>query len=528
MFVFHAANTFADQTLFFVRGRVWLAAIAVIFVLVAGNTAEARRYGAIVIDAETGQVIHAENADRQAYPASLTKMMTLYLTFEALDLGKLKLHQKLPVSRRAAGMAPSKLGLRRGQSITVQDAIMALITKSANDAAVVVAEAIGGTESEFAVLMTNKARALGMNSTTFRNASGLPNKGQLTTARDMARLAQALQRHFPEYYKLFSTRSFSYKGRSYPNHNRLLRTYKGTDGVKTGYTHASGYNLVASVVRGDRRLIAVVFGGKTSRSRDKHMMKLLDRGFAEVRTARRIDPLPEGPARRPGDSAEVQLAGLPAPTPFPSPAAAMAAEETLTGGALADPSATAQANGATTATAAELGLQPHVKQQPAVPLFVADAPVPMPPQFAAIPERSDVDSAEGSADSPVPTPPSYELIPTRPSDLTFLAENSEGGSGGTINFQLISTAAAATGAWGVQVGAYHRHAPAERAAKDAIQRLPEFLSETEVVVSKIQGKKHMIYRARLMGLDEDTARVACGRLELINVSCYVVAPSARG
>jgi D-alanyl-D-alanine carboxypeptidase len=256
------------------------------------------RYASIVIDYDTGRVLHESNADTRNYPASLAKMMTLYLAFEALERGDITLDKKLTVSRRAAGMSAAKLGLKRGETITVKNAILALITKSANDAAVVVAEALGGKETKFARMMTRKAKALGMKRTQFRNASGLPNRRQLSTARDMATLARALIQDFPKYYKLFSTKEFVYKGRRHRNHNRLLRKYAGADGIKTGYIRASGFNLAASVSRNGRRLIAVVFGGKTPRSRDRHIAKLLDRGFAKLASIG-PDKVPAPPPRKP-------------------------------------------------------------------------------------------------------------------------------------------------------------------------------------------------------------------------------------
>jgi len=279
--------------------RVVLAALVVALSLGA-NSAEARRYAAIVVDARTGAVLHAEHPDRWVYPASLTKMMTLYMVFEALDRGDLTLDQRLPVSGHAQSMPPSELGLRRGDRIRVRDAMLALVTKSANDAAVVLAEAIGGTESGFARLMTRRGRELGLAATTFRNASGLPDSGQRTTARDMARLALRLQRDFPAYYDTFATRNFRYAGHTYRNHNRLLESYPGTDGIKTGYIRASGFNLVASVQRDGRRLVGVVFGGRTSRSRNDHMVKLLDAAFREAED--RVRAWAVGPSpRRPGE-----------------------------------------------------------------------------------------------------------------------------------------------------------------------------------------------------------------------------------
>ncbi|NQV20708.1 MAG: D-alanyl-D-alanine carboxypeptidase [Rhodospirillales bacterium] len=252
-----------------------------IFLALATAPAEAR-YASIVIDTKTGKVLHATNADTPNYPASLTKMMTLYMIFEAIDGGKFTLQRRLPVSRVAAGRSPSKLGLRRGQRISVADIIGALVTKSANDAATVAAEALGGTERKFARLMTAKARALGMTRTVFLNASGLPHRSQHSTARDMATLAAALRNDFPHFYHYFSLVSYRYKGRNYRNHNKLLKSYEGVDGLKTGYIRASGYNLVASVKRGGRRLVGVVFGGRSARWRDRHMMRLFNSGYAAL------------------------------------------------------------------------------------------------------------------------------------------------------------------------------------------------------------------------------------------------------
>ncbi len=268
-----AMNRFNTNT------SIFFISILLFCITIFQSSADAR-YASIVIDERTGKVLHASNPDRQRYPASLTKMMTLYMVFDALDRGKLKLNQRLRVSRRAQGMAPSKLGLKRGQSITVKDAILALITKSANDVAVVVAESLGKTEINFAKMMTRKARTLGMRKTRFRNASGLPNRRQVSTARDMATLARKLITDFPQFYHLFKTQRFSYKRRTYRNHNRLLRAYPGVDGIKTGYIRASGFNLVASTKRYGRRLIGVVFGGKSAKSRDRHMRKLFERAYA--------------------------------------------------------------------------------------------------------------------------------------------------------------------------------------------------------------------------------------------------------
>jgi len=238
------------------------------------------KYASIIVDAQTMEILHARQIDGQRYPASLTKMMTLYLVFDALESGELGLNEKLPISARAARTPPVKLGLRRGKTITVEQAIQAVAVMSGNDAAVVLAERLGGSEAEFAVQMTAKAKALGMRRTVFRNANGLPDDGQITTARDMAKLAESLLRTHRKHYPYFNQIKFTYKGRTYTNHNSLLGKVDGVDGFKTGYTNASGYNLVLSAERSGRRLIAVVLGGATGRSRDRHMADLIERGFA--------------------------------------------------------------------------------------------------------------------------------------------------------------------------------------------------------------------------------------------------------
>jgi D-alanyl-D-alanine carboxypeptidase len=243
-----------------------------------------------VVDANTGKILHAENADAPRYPASLTKMMTLYLTFDALKKGTLKLDQDLPVSRHASLQPQTNIGLNSGDRLEVKDAILSLVVRSANDASVVLAEALGGTEVGFARKMTEKARALGMKSTTFYNANGLPEPKQLTTARDMAVLGLALRRDFPQYYSLFKTESFSYRGVTYTTHNRVMTRYDGVDGIKTGYIRASGFNLVTSAKKYNHTLVGVVLGGTTWRARDDKMITLLDQNFSRLAAADNIHP----------------------------------------------------------------------------------------------------------------------------------------------------------------------------------------------------------------------------------------------
>jgi D-alanyl-D-alanine carboxypeptidase len=258
-------------------------------------------YAAIVVDDKSGFVLHEASADEPRHPASLTKIMTLYLLFEQLEGGKLTLDTPLPISTQAALQPPTKLGLKANQTIKVEDAIKGLVTKSANDAAVVVAEAIGGSEAEFAKLMTLKARALGMTSTTYVNASGLPAEEQITTARDQAFLGRAIQHRFPDYYRYFATPSFQYKGAAMNNHNALLGQVKGVDGIKTGYTEASGYNLVCSVRRDEKHVVAVVLGGTSNAARDARMRQLIEDYISLASSQRTVPVLVEANRQRTAD-----------------------------------------------------------------------------------------------------------------------------------------------------------------------------------------------------------------------------------
>jgi D-alanyl-D-alanine carboxypeptidase len=287
-------------------------------IIVTTDTADARRYrrhvrhhnqearqsyspsfSSIIVDGNSGATLSASNPDASRHPASLTKIMTLYLLFERLDAGKMKLDTEMDVSAHASEQAPTKLGLRPGQTIRVEDAIKGLVTRSANDAAVVIAEAIAGGEGDFAKLMTRKARALGMTRTVYRNASGLPDDNQVTTARDQSTLGRAIQDRFPRYYRYFSTTAFNYRGHSIRNHNRLLGNVEGVDGIKTGYTRASGFNLVTSMRRGNRHLVGVVLGGRSGGSRDAAMRNLLAENLEKASTRRTVAAITE---RNPSDA----------------------------------------------------------------------------------------------------------------------------------------------------------------------------------------------------------------------------------
>ena len=270
------------------------------------------KYAAVVVDAKTGEVLYAKRADSPRYPASITKVMTLYLAFEALAAGRLKLDDPIIVSPRAAAQAPTKLGLRAGDTITVRDAILAMCTKSANDMAVAMAEKLGGSEARFAAMMTLRAHELGMRNTRFVNASGLPDSRQISTARDIAILSRAVMRDYPQYYGFFNTRNFTYRGVSMRNHNGLLNTMPGVDGIKTGYTNASGFNIAVSAVRDNRRLITVVLGAPSTAVRNENAEDLMLTGFDVMARRGRgenitiaqnlFDPDPSGPITRPSSA----------------------------------------------------------------------------------------------------------------------------------------------------------------------------------------------------------------------------------
>ncbi len=396
-----------------------LAVMAVLLVLFSASPALAK-YAAIIVDADTGVVLHEVNADTRNYPASLTKMMTLYMAFAALENGRFTLDQKLRTSKRASGQAPSKLGLKKGETLTVRDAILALVTKSANDVATVIAETLGGDEVNFARMMTRKAKEMGMSSTTFRNASGLPNRRQRSTARDLSVLARGLLTDHPEYYHFFSARSFSWNGKTYKNHNKMLKTYNGTDGIKTGYIRASGFNLAASAVRHNRRLVGVVMGGRSAKSRNVHMAKLLDKGFRSIRSGVAMTEMGEDQKQALLEAKEKEQQATAAKT-------------------------AKKVKAARTAGTAEI--TPEKKVRKAV--------------------------------------------------------------------------------WGVQVGAFSRYAPAHLAASSAARRLPALLGGARVVVLPQKEASGMIYRARLMGLDETKARDACEELKRDNFGCVAVPPRGK-
>jgi D-alanyl-D-alanine carboxypeptidase len=368
----------------------------------------------IVVDGNTGAVLHASNAEGLRHPASLTKIMTLYLLFERLEAGKIKLDTPLKITAHASEQSPTKLGVKPGQTLAVEDAIKAVVTKSANDAAVAIAENLGGDEDEFAKMMTAKAHALGMSRTTYVNASGLPNDDQITTAQDQALLGRAIQERFPRYYRYFSTEQFVYHGHAMRNHNHLLGVVGGVDGIKTGYTHASGFNLVTSVHRDGRYIVAVVLGGRSAGERDAHMRELINSHIRDASLRRTAPAIAERmEARAEPRSPSSERSEQREPKPIASAKSSLSSR--------ADPTPTGKTNGGT--AVASDPIQPllvktityrtaPVQAAPLTPMpaLVAAAPLPRSPAMplptlpAAPPAPAPAAAAPTPAAAPPPTP----------------------------------------------------------------------------------------------------------------------------
>ena len=466
----------------------------VVFCLVSGGGASARQArAAMVIDAKTGAVLHAYRANEKRFPASLTKMMTLYLVFERLHQGRLSPKTQMQVSARAAAAQPSKLGLRVGDRIAVNVAIKALVTKSANDVAVTIAEHIAGSEVAFAKLMTKKARRLGMKRTTFKNASGLPNKKQVTSARDMLTLALRLSDDFPRYYRNFSLRSFTYRGRRYGSHNKLLKTFRGTDGIKTGYTRAAGFNLVASVRRDNKHVLGVVFGERSAAVRNKRLSRLLSKGLARASTRR---------TRKRSRPAGVLMARL------------------RNGPRLVHKGQTAGRR--RVVARAPVNRKPHAYVR-------TRRPAPWRPRRV---ERA----------RPAPVPQSMPVLrpAQRPGAMTSLVKSVLGGPNGSgrspSTLQAQAVALAQPGGYGigrrrrpvtpgpsyqVQVGAYRRPQDATQQLSRVGRRAAGLLRAHDPVTQPVQTAHGLIYRARFTGFDASAAGRTCTRLRALGIDCHV-------
>jgi D-alanyl-D-alanine carboxypeptidase len=537
-------------------------------------------FSSIIVDANSGATLTASNPDASRHPASLTKIMTLYLLFERLENGKMTLDTQMPVSEHASEQAPTKLGLRPGQSIRVEDAIKGIVTRSANDAAVVIAEAIGGDEEDFCKMMTRKARAIGMTKTVYVNASGLPDDAQVTTARDQSILGRAIQDRFPRYYRYFSTEAFNYHGQSIRNHNHLLGSVEGVDGIKTGYTRASGFNLVTSIRRGNRHLIGVVMGGHSGGSRDAIMRNLLAENMDKAATRRTVAAITErNPADANADVAEaeaesrstqtIQVEGAiqavssePAAAP-PIHSTASVSRSVIAAATAAVPPPQAKSEPApftngviqTQSIAAIPGSSEPMKpvrvktvQIKAGQLKLASAAPSQPaaPVTSSISSRSGVPETSGAivarAESNKPAaapemPPQPANFGTGHGVLGVLPASSVPAATGSQALAYadpsprpqaiqqngaIKPLAAHTG-WIIQVGALDSESEARERIEAARSQAHGLLSKadpfTEPVVAKGDKK---LFRARFAGLDRDQAEAVCRTLKRSEISCITV------
>jgi D-alanyl-D-alanine carboxypeptidase len=513
-------------------------------------------YSAIVVDANSGKILHEASADSPRHPASLTKIMTLYLLFERLESGKMKLNTAMPVSEHASVQAPTKLGLRPGQSLEVEDAIRGLVTKSANDAAVVVAEAIGGTEDDFAAMMTSKARALGMSRTTYRNASGLPDDDQITTARDQALLGRAVQERFPRYYRYFSTPSFTYRGESMRNHNHLLGRVEGVDGIKTGYTRASGFNLVTSVSRDNRHIVAVVLGGSSAAARDTRMRGLISQYFAEASSRRTATMVAEGTApaapaepRAPARPAQVAAAGgayalaSAASVPAPPPAAAapvqgalmVASKPHVVAGSseplkpiavktikvkLAGVETAALAPSATMiAVPEETGSNPPAPKAAAPQPAAAAPPAPAAPAWSTQNKEPIKSAAWPSAPAVAPAPEPAAV--TKPQAV---AKAEPAPPAKTAKPEPVAPARKpqAHGGWIIQIGAFETAGEAKQRLDAAQSKAKSVLSRADAFTEPVTKGDKTFYRARFAGLEKSQAEATCKQLKRNDITCMTL------
>lgn len=494
------------------------------------SDAEARRRkssyqpptASIVVDVNSGKVLQASNADSPRHPASLTKIMTLYLLFEQLEAGKLKLSSKLEASAHAAAQAPSKLGLKPGETIDVESAIQSIVTKSANDVAVVVAEVIGGSEPDFARMMTAKARELGMMHTSYFNASGLPDDRQITTARDQAVLGRAIQDRFPKYYHYFGTRYFSYDGKTMRNHNRLLGRVEGVDGIKTGYIRDSGFNIVTSARRGKRRIVTAVFGGRSGRERDGRASALIAKYMDDAAPNRSAPLVVEGWRTR--------IAGPP-----PMPASDPRDEVTAN---VAVKTANVEVKVASADDAQVVAAPPHPRAEAAdIPEPGSTAPIKPLPVKTVIVEPA---SMQVAALSPLP-PNNRTLTPVSATSrfaavatVTTVKRNqppapakaSDAGTttatakadGGSVPVPV----AKPRGGYMIQVGAFDDVKEAKQRLAKAQSTAKSQLDKADPYTERISKGEKALYRARFAGLERSEAEAACKHLKRSDIPCLLL------
>jgi D-alanyl-D-alanine carboxypeptidase len=457
-------------------------------------------YSSIVVDANSGAVLQATNADSPRHPASLTKVMTLYLLFERLEAGKIKTSTEMQVSAHAAAQAPSKLGLKPGQTIDVETAIRAIVTKSANDVAVVVAEALDGSEENFAKQMTAKARALGMMHTVYRDASGLPNDEQITTARDMTILARAIQDRFPKYYHYFATRTFAYRGKEMRNHNHLLGRVPGVDGMKTGYIHDSGFNIIVSMRRGPRHILAVVFGGRTASARDARVISLIDNNIEFAAVNRTAPPIIEGREiveARAKDSKEAKDIKVASASPAPHRAEpAFGSTEPIKPNPVK--TFTVQVSAMRTASLSPESSDSR-KLMPAVPTAS-----PANVTNVVIAKRGPPPAAKPG------------VLGVLPAKVASASDN--------VPVGAVTPAAVAKprGGWMIQVGAFPEEREAKQRLVAAQGKAKGQLGEASPFTERIAKGDKSLYRARFAGLDKDQAETACKNLKRSEIPCMLL------
>ena len=470
-------------------------------------------FAAIVVDANAGRTLFAVNENAPRHPASLTKVMTLYLLFEQLDKGAMTLQTEIPVSEHAAAQEPSKLGLEPGDTISVDDAIKAVVTRSANDVAVAIGEAIGGDEPRFADMMTRKAHALGMSRTLYRNASGLPNDEQITTARDLTILARATEERFPRYFKYFSTHEFAYDGEIIGNHNHLLGRVDGVDGIKTGYTRASGFNLLTSVHRDGRSLVAAVLGGRTSAARDAFMEGLIRDHLAQASDRGHTAPMIAEAAAPPAPPVRLASLAIPAGA-IPAPPAQAAAPIEEGDEDSAEEAAFTPAAGA----AKPLVAPPVIK--PAAVAAKPVAPSVLPPAAPVAARSAPVTVAAASPQQlgwvkgadPVAKGPSRDVAPAAApaaqtkAATTVAAEN--------------APAQTEHGGWIIQIGISDDAAKANELLARARAQNRGQLAQARPFTEKVAKGEDVFYRARFAGLDSASAETACRSLKKSGFACF--------
>lgn len=534
---------------------------------------EHRGFAAIVVDANSGRTLYARNENELRHPASVTKVMTLYLLFEQLEKGRMRLDTPLMISARAAAQAPSKLGLAPGETISVENAIKALVTKSANDIACAVAENIGGSETNFARLMTRKAHALGMSRTHYENASGLPDPAQVTTARDLAVLGRAIQDRFPRYYRYFSTHVFAYNGALHPNHNHLLGHVEGMDGIKTGYTRASGFNLLTSVRRDHHHIVAVVMGGVTAGARDRIMADLIEQniyGGSNVRTAAAItesspaDDIVTASAETDLSSsigrAMERVAQVVAPRAA-EPQPEKVADETPVAPVVAEPVVSERPQERRVAYAPEIDPEPLASLPPVAPargkavvvalektektvkieriarndnkpapLFKATgdktAPLVRP---AFVPGLIQKQVAQNLADKKKPAPGKTLTVVADGSTTSRVMKSRDATlANATTPSALRATTAAANApsarparaGWMIQIGAAENPEKANLLLARARTQLQGFPSNARAFTEKVQKGNETLYRARFAGLEEQSAESTCKALKRSGFACF--------